>query len=79
MAHEPKFREFISWGAYPKDSAVGELTSTPTDNVFVIQVVRQVNYGPLESKRYFLRTGLNEFVEVDEQWLINANFEKLNA
>ena len=79
LAHEPKFREFISWGAYPKDSAVGELTSTPTDNVFVIQVVRQVNFGPLESKRYFLRTGLNEFVEVDEQWLINANFEKLNA
>jgi hypothetical protein len=46
-------------------------------------LVKQVNYGPIESKRYFI---VNEgadaekaFIEVPEKWLIDANFQKLNA
>jgi hypothetical protein len=31
-----------------------------------IQLVKQVNYGPLESKRYFVESG-GEFVGVAEQ------------
>jgi len=43
--------------------------------------VRQANYGPLESKRYFvLVEGRDsEFFEVVEDDLILANLKKLNA
>jgi hypothetical protein len=45
-----------------------------------IQVVKQVNFGPLESKRYFVQCidGDDKFIEVIEQWLIDVNIEKLN-
>ncbi|KAK8055651.1 hypothetical protein PG993_000878 [Apiospora rasikravindrae] len=48
---------------------------------FAVQLVRQVNYGPLESKRYFAPSSasLSEFVEVAEDDLIQANFQKLNS
>jgi hypothetical protein len=49
---------------------------------YAIQVVRQVNYGPLESKRYFIPVkteGKDEFVELVEDDLIQANFQKLNS
>ncbi|KAF1911663.1 hypothetical protein BDU57DRAFT_543149 [Ampelomyces quisqualis] len=46
----------------------------------IIQVVKQVNFGPLESKRYFAQIKDDgEFVEVTEQWLVTANFQKLNT
>ncbi|KAF1999499.1 hypothetical protein P154DRAFT_554760 [Amniculicola lignicola CBS 123094] len=44
---------------------------------------RGMNFGPLESKRYFAKndgaTGEPAFVEVSEKWLVVANFQKLNA
>ncbi|KAI8416622.1 hypothetical protein FOFC_02935, partial [Fusarium oxysporum] len=45
------------------------------------QLVRQVNYGPLESKRYFIPTDGTEsdFVEVIENDLIQAKFQKVNT
>lgn len=48
---------------------------------FAVQLVRQVNFGRLESKRYFvlLRGQENTFAEVSEGDLISANFEKLNS
>lgn len=48
---------------------------------FAVQLVRQVNYGPLESKRYFVPNGSNDggFIEISEDDLIQANFQKLNA
>jgi hypothetical protein len=51
------------------------------DPPFAVQLVRQVNYGPLESKRYFIpaKNGENVFVEVVEDDLIQANFQKLNS
>ncbi|KAK2470604.1 hypothetical protein H9L39_17115 [Fusarium oxysporum f. sp. albedinis] len=47
---------------------------------YVVQLVRQVNYGPLESKRYFIPTDGTEsdFVEVIENDLIQTNFQKVN-
>ena len=51
---------------------------------YAVQFVRQVNFGAIEAKRYFIprkeesgaQTG---FVEVTEQDLIAANFQKLNS
>jgi hypothetical protein len=83
LSHEPKFRAFMNWAEYLKESSITPADVTPDANsvTLAIQVVKQVNYGPLESKRYFLQTsdGESAFVEVTEQWLIDANFEKLNS
>ena len=46
------------------------------------QIVRQVNYGPLKSKRYFIAVRENAdepFLEVTERDLIEANYEELNS
>jgi hypothetical protein len=65
------------------DSTTG--TGIPSDDssIFAVQVVRQVNYGPLESKRYFVsakdQEGEMNFHEITESDLIEANYEKLNA
>ena len=48
---------------------------------YAVQLVRQVNYGPLEFKRYFVpaKGKEDEFIEVNEGELIAANFQKLNT
>jgi hypothetical protein len=61
LAHEPKFREYLSWGHYPKESSVDEREMQPLDGTYVVM------------------TGSDMFVVVDEKWLIDANFAKLNA
>lgn len=70
----------MSWAKYPKESLIADSQTLPpsSDVTFAVQVVKQVNYGPLESKRYFVQID-NKFVEVAEEWLIEANFEKLNT
>ncbi|RYP70455.1 hypothetical protein DL769_004965 [Monosporascus sp. CRB-8-3] len=83
LNHQLKFDNFMAWATYPK------ATSAPTGSIdlaslkpsFVVQLVRQVNYGPLESKRYFASVeGQDEaFIEVSEDDLIKANFQKLNS
>jgi hypothetical protein len=80
LSHESKFRTFMSWASFPQESFITSNDSAPdaTSVILAIQVVKQVNYGPLESKRYFVQAN-GEFVEVTEQWLIDANFEKLNT
>jgi hypothetical protein len=82
LLHESKFTTFLRWAEYPRSSEINtapSLDSAP----YAIQFVRQVNYGPLESKRYFVvNEGGSEgdaFVEVSERWLIDANFQKLNT
>jgi hypothetical protein len=49
--------------------------------LYAVQLVRQVNYGALESRRYFIVVkGKDEpFLEVSERELIEANFQKLNS
>ncbi|KAK8050183.1 hypothetical protein PG994_011913 [Apiospora phragmitis] len=70
----------MAWASYPRaaspasdaDSKGAFANGGPP---FAIQLVRQVNYGPLESKRYFAPTltSPGEFVEVAEDDLIQAN------
>jgi hypothetical protein len=82
LTHDAYFTPFLNWAKYPRESNV-DTTSSVDDPAYAIQLVKQVNYGPLESKRYFIinteGNGENEFVEVTENWLIEANFQKLNA
>lgn len=80
LLHEDKFVSFMKWANYPA-SASKDLD--PTDlqalqPLYAVQLVRQVNYGALESKRYFIPYG-SGFKEVTEDDLIQGNFEKLNT
>jgi hypothetical protein len=51
------------------------------DSSYVIQVVKQVNYGPVESKRYFITNrssaGSRSFHEVTENDLVEAKYKKV--
>lgn len=83
LSHEQKFKTFMSWAERIRESTV---SPDPVDLLalkpeFAVQLVRQVNYGPLESKRYFVPRGANDgdFLEISENDLIQANFQKLNA
>lgn len=82
LSHESKFISFVTWAAFPRESTLGDVLNVDIANApFAMQLVRQVNYGPLESKRYFIpREGTgNAFDEVDEEDLVQANFQKLNT
>jgi hypothetical protein len=80
LSHEPKFAAFMSWAKFPAESSIVVSEDAPdaAEASLAIQVVKQVNYGPLESKRYFVQHN-GDFTEVTEQWLLDANFEKLNT
>ncbi|KXJ85106.1 hypothetical protein Micbo1qcDRAFT_181102 [Microdochium bolleyi] len=76
--HESKFDMFKAWAAYPRETSPrGDVQISPSS--FIIQLVRQVNFGPIEAKRYFGSDGDGGFVEVREQDIINANFRKVNS
>jgi hypothetical protein len=80
-SHDLKFHTFTTWASFPRSSTVTTPApdAPPTASLFVVQLVRQVNYGPLESKRYFVMDADESFVEVTEQWLIENNLQKLNS
>jgi hypothetical protein len=68
----------MSWGR--DNCAPAQKTDEDLDKAqYVIQLVRQVNYGPIEFKRYFARMEGTAFVEVSERDLIAGNFKKLNT
>lgn len=81
----------MAWAGFPKESSLASASNGDGQNgktdlaalkpKYVVQLVRQVNYGPLESTRYFAHVeGQDEaFVEVTESDLIKANFQKLNS
>ena len=85
LIHDDKFNAFIQWASIPREGEAppyandGKLTRL--NHPYVIQLVRQINYGALESKRYFAAEGegIDRFTEVTEQDLIEANYQKLNA
>ena len=85
LEHESKFKSFMNWAEFPQatssDGRSDEARFASVDPSFAVQLVRQVNYGPLESKRYFIPVGggSSDFVEITEEDLITANFEKLNS
>ncbi|KAK4064262.1 uncharacterized protein Triagg1_9058 [Trichoderma aggressivum f. europaeum] len=79
LDHERKFDNFMQWAkstsAEPNDGS-----SLLGNADYVIQLVRQANYGRKESVRYFTTANEGtEFAEVGESDLIAANFEKLNS
>lgn len=86
LLHEQKFTDFMD---QVKLSSIGGIRSSPkassslTNDTYVVQLVQQENYGPLEWKKYFVATKheneTTSFHEVTEQDLIEANFKKLNA
>jgi len=86
LSHEQKFRGFIDWAEFPRTSSV-EARSDGMDVMsqdqppYAVQLVQQINFGPLESKRYFIVVeGKDElFLEITEKELIEANFKKLNS
>ncbi|KAI1865505.1 hypothetical protein JX265_006348 [Neoarthrinium moseri] len=83
LIHQSKFTTFLDWSAFPKTSSLQREVNNLDDikPECVIQLVRQVNYGPLESTRYFVKVDNREepFIEIVEKDLVNANFEKLNS
>ncbi|KAJ9148212.1 hypothetical protein NKR19_g5963 [Coniochaeta hoffmannii] len=88
LLHQQKFTSFMDWASYPREPAPSggehdQASFAELDPPFAVQLVRQVNYGPLETKRYFIPVKdspeENAFVEVAEQDLIQANFQKLNS
>lgn len=88
LTHEAKFGPFITWakGSESTPSAASASFFQDPDNLppYAIQFVRQVNFGAIEAKRYFiphseLSGGRVEFLEITEQDLIAANFQKLNS
>jgi hypothetical protein len=74
----------MSWATFPRVAAPSTSENTNLAELklpFAVQLVRQVNYGPVEAKRYFIPVEgkEDEFVEIVEADLINANFQKLNS
>lgn len=87
LDHEAKFSTFMTWAQSPEADISQATTDEPAAEkselkaTYIVQFVRQVNYGPLESKRYFAAPeGEGQsFIEVTEEDLIQANFQKLNS
>ncbi|KAG4261812.1 hypothetical protein FPRO04_09786 [Fusarium proliferatum] len=83
LSHQSKFNNFMSWASFPRESTLDETQHdlSQLNPSYAVQLVRQVNFGPLESKRYFIpqNTSEGQYVEVSEQDLIQANFKKLNT
>ncbi|KAK4868510.1 hypothetical protein LT330_006712 [Penicillium expansum] len=73
-------------GSESSPSAVSASFFENPDNPlpYAVQFVRQVNFGAIEAKRYFIphpeaNGDRAEFVEITEQDLIAGNFQKLNS
>ncbi|KAK4695073.1 hypothetical protein P7C71_g2607, partial [Lecanoromycetidae sp. Uapishka_2] len=89
LDHEPKFSNFMSWASasgtdLPVETSASDSSNADLENKpFVVQLIRQINFGAVEFKRYFApKEGQGEaggFVEVEEKDLVEANFQKLNS
>ncbi|KAI1102067.1 hypothetical protein F4804DRAFT_314189 [Jackrogersella minutella] len=82
LDHEAKFTAFMSWARVAKSSEPhGDGSASMVSSaLYAVQLIRQINYGPQESTRYFvpLSNG-SSFAEAVEDDLIKSNFEKLNS
>lgn len=85
---EEKFRSFIDWAKSLSEVSSNPAESTPeiswdSTSTYVIQATRQINYGALEWRRYFVTVtklgGTSTFHEVKEQDIIDANYTKVNS
>lgn len=82
LDHEPKFTSFMSWAkSHPGEASSSESGLSDENPLYAVQLVRQVNFGALESKRYFvpLSGQSDSYKEVSEKDLIQNNFQKLNS
>lgn len=82
--HEVRFTQFMAWANDGQPIVIEEtskIDSSIRTPLYAIQLVRQVNYGPLESKRYFVNFAdrTHSYVEVAEDFLIQCNFQKVNS
>lgn len=81
LDHEPKFTAFMTWAGSVTTSLTSNDRRAPVSSApYAVQIVRQVNFGPQESIRYFIPAGGGSvFAEATEDDLLKANFEKLNS
>ncbi|MCJ1331863.1 hypothetical protein MMC10_008555 [Thelotrema lepadinum] len=85
LDREAKFSNFMDWARFPRagsqDPSKNDAEGGEMKAPFAVQLVRQVNYGPLESKRYFgpIEGEDEAFTEISENDLIQANFQKVNS
>jgi hypothetical protein len=82
LDHEAKFTAFTRWALLQKASyMINDDTSSIVDNApYAVQLVRQINYGPQESIRYFVpASDGSNFAETTENDLVKSNFKKLNS
>lgn len=88
LDHEQKFQKIMDWATFPRSSSIDQEHDDHTKTIsqlsasYAVQIVRQVNFGPVESKRYFIAVADNAdgpFIEVTETDLKDANYEKLNS
>ncbi|KAK2052353.1 hypothetical protein LY76DRAFT_671431 [Colletotrichum caudatum] len=81
LDHDPKFKNFLRWAETIDfvQLCADEDLSAVESATYAVQLVKQVNYGPQESIRYFVPSDDSSFAEVAEEHLIKFNFEKLNS
>ena len=80
LDHEAKFRSFIHWAGLQTTALVPVDGSLVSSAPYAIQLVKQINYGPQESTRYFSpASNGSDFAESAEDDLLDANFEKVNS
>lgn len=70
--HEGKFDRFLQWANGSR------ITQQSDGQDYVIQAVRQVNFGPIEEISYF-RSAPSGYDSVDEAFVIGANLKKTNS
>jgi hypothetical protein len=81
----------MEWARFPKSASAydrtdgndGHKSALDINWPYAVQLVQQVNFGPLESKRYFVprdeRDRHRAFQEITERGLIEANSAKVNS
>ena len=89
LDHEKKFSNFMAWASASNPelmtdpSASGPTITLLQDKPFIVQLIQQVSFGPIEYKKYFApkedQDESGGFVETTEMDLVNANFQKLNS
>jgi hypothetical protein len=79
LDHEGKFDRFMQWAKWASSEPGNSLVLNNSPE-YAVQLVKQVNFGPQESIRYFIPVrDYSSFTEITEDNLLEANFEKLNS
>ena len=80
LDHEANLRSFVHWASLQTTALVPVDGSLVSSAPYAIQLVKQVNYGPQESTRYFFpASNGSDFAESTEDDLLDANFGKVNS